>query len=108
MYSLIKIYNFFTKADPESQDKKLDEEINELIEAYNKYVVQPNMANFLALLKELVDVMIIIKQLYICRYNGNLSEFEAEEQAKVSRTLKIIKECNGDPGNYEKVRRKYD
>lgn len=110
IYNLITIYRFFTKHNPKAQDKKLDEEITELIEAYNTYKHTPNKANFMAMLLEVADCSVITHQKAIVEYGLNMDEIQAMYNMKVERTIKLIKECNGDPEKYDEVRyrRKYE
>lgn len=105
MYKLIKIYNFFTKHNPKAQDDKLDEEHDEHEEAYQTYKHSPNRENFMALLAEYVDEGVLLFQKAIVEYGLNMDEIESYYKMKVERTIKLIEKCNGDPENYEKVRK---
>lgn len=97
-----QVYNFFGY---KRQRIKLKEEMFELLRAYAKYILKPNKHNACQLMDECNDVGFLISQIALGKHNISIAHQKNMKDYKTNRTLRIIKDCDGNPDNYNKIRR---
>jgi hypothetical protein len=96
---LIKVYYI----EPEKKLDKLTEEMSELEQAFETYLVTHEI---LPLLEELIDVCIVTIGLAIVKHGFKLGEILARFKYKVNRSLMIKSEMEKTGKSYKEIRKK--
>ena len=96
-----KIYDFFGYT---RQMKKADEELDEINEAFEKYIRYPSKRNMEHLINETDDLKNVLEGVAVNKHGIDLVQMAREKKNKLVRTVGIIKLCDGNPDSYEKVR----
>jgi NTP pyrophosphatase (non-canonical NTP hydrolase) len=97
---LIKIFNHF---GIQTQNEKLIEELDELVEAIEEYLIYGEIE---PVIKEVIDVMIVSSQIAIVKGGMNTEQIKAILHQKIDRTLEIIAEMQKTGKSYENIRKK--